>query len=255
MNKPIACIFFVLSLMVSDVHGQSRTDTTGRGAVKRRTSTSFTEKVLKFFGISDSPNTLKGPNEITSGELWLANLDSKRTSALTSGAGYRSPVFLAGTKEVLALRGSDVMQVPAGGGEGKRLYAVTAISKLLGFGSEDAGKVLILLRGEAGGRPRVGLLTISTGAVTVVPYDPASAQDLQIIENLEGWSRTYGDKYIYVKRQTKQAPSGTVEWSDVFLNVGNRPPVDVSQCDGVNCGQPSLSEDGRLLVFVKAEPE
>jgi len=91
--------------------------------------------------------------------------------------------------------------------------------------------------------------------MTVVPYDAASNQDLQMLESLQGWSRTYGDKYIYVKRQTKQAFSGTVEWSDVFLNVGNREPVDVSRCDGANCGQPSLSEDGRLLVFVKAETE
>lgn len=253
MNRLFTCIF-VAALMLSDVHGQSQKKTNGRAA-KQPASTSFTEKLLKFFGISDSPSTLKGPDEITSGELWLADLDSKSTRALTSGAGYRSPVFLAGTKDVLALRGNDVMRISSGGGEGKKLYSVSAIVKLLGFGSEDPGKVLILLQGDAGGRPRVGLLTVSTGAVTVVPYDPASNQDLQMVESLEGWSRTYGDKYIYVKRQTKQAFSGTVEWSDVFLNVGNREPVDVSRCDGANCGQPSLSEDGRLLVFVKAEAE
>ena len=254
MNRLFTCIF-VLALMSSDVHGQSQKKTNDHAAAKQPTSTSFTEKLLKFFGISDSPSTLKGPDEITSGELWLADLDAKSTRALTTGAGYRSPVFLAGTKSVLALRGNDVMRIPSGGGEGKKLYSVSAIVKLLGSGSEDPGKVLILLQGEAGGRPRVGLLTVSTGAVTVVPYDPASNQDLQMVESLEGWSRTYGDKYIYVKRQTKQAFSGTVEWSDVFLNVGNREPVDVSRCDGANCGQPSLSEDGRLLVFVKAEAE
>ena len=109
--------------------------------------------------------------------------------------------------------------------------------------------------GEAGGRPRVGLLTVGTGAVAIVPYDPASSQDLQMVENLEGWSRTYGERSISVKRQAKQALSGTVEWSDVFLKAGNQAPVDVSQCDGVNCGQPSLSQDGRLLVFVKARAE
>jgi Tol biopolymer transport system component len=254
MNKLVTCIF-VAALMSSGVHGQSQKKTNDRAAAKPPASTSFTEKLLKFFGISDSPSTLKGPDEISSGELWLADLDSKGTRPLTASAGYRSPVFLAGTKGVLALRRNDVMQIPSVGGEGKKLYSVSAIFKLLGSGSEDPGKVLILLQGEAGGRPRVGLLTVSTGAVTVVPYDAASNQDLQMLESLQGWSRTYGDKYIYVKRQTKQAFSGTVEWSDVFLNVGNREPVDVSRCDGANCGQPSLSEDGRLLVFVKAAAE
>jgi len=255
MNKLITCIF-VLTFMASVAVGQSQTNTTGSATGKQRPSTSFTEKLLKFFGISDSPSTLKGPgDEVTSGELWVADLDSKSTRPLTSNGGYRSPVFLAATTSVLALRESDVMEVPSGGGEAKKLYSVNAIIKLLGFGSEDPGKVLILLRGGADGHPRPGLLTVNTGAVTIIPYDPASSQDLQMVENLQGWSRTYGNKYIYVKRQAKEALSGTVEWSDVFLKVNNQEPVDVSRCDGVNCGQPSLSEDGRLLVFIKAKAE
>lgn len=254
MNKRITCIL-LLAFTVSDVHGQSQTKTTARAAVKQPASTSFTEKLLKFFGISDSPSTLKGPDEITSGDLWLADLDSGSTRALTSGAGYRSPVFLAGTTDVLALRGSDVMQIPSGGKEGRKLCSVSAITKLLAFRSEDPRTVLILLRGDAAGRPRVGLLALGTGAVTVVPYDLTSSQDLQVVENLQGWSRTYGDKAVYVKDQTKQALSGTVAWSDVFLKAGSRQPVDISQCNGVNCGQPSLSEDGRVIVFVKAKEE
>jgi hypothetical protein len=255
MTNLITCIF-LLSFTVSNMLGQARTNTAASAPGKQRTSTSFTEKLLKFFGISDSPSTLKGPeDEVTSGELWLGDLDSKVTRALTSNAGYRSPVFLAGTKDVLALRGKDVVQVPSGGREGKTLYTLEDVLKLVGSGSEDPGKVLMLLRGNAGGHPRVALLTISTGVITVVPYDSGSSQDLQMVEHLQGWSRTYGHKRVYVKRQAKQALSGTVEWSDVFLQAGNQEPVNVSQCDGAQCGQPSLSEDGRLLVFVKAKAE
>jgi hypothetical protein len=64
--------------------------------------------------------------------------------------------------------------------EDKRLYSVDGILKLVGASSEDAGTVLVLLRGGAGGHPRVELLTVSTGSVTPVPYDPASSQDLQM---------------------------------------------------------------------------
>jgi len=255
MNKLITCIF-LLTFMVNDIHGQAQTNRTVGAAGGQRTSTGFTEKLLKFFGISDSPSTLKGPgDEVTSGELWVADLNSRTTRALTSSAGWRSPVFLPGTKDVLALRGTDVVRLPSGSGEGKKLYSVDAIVKLVGVGRDDPGKVLILLRGGADGHPRVGFLTVSTGAVTGVPYDLASSRDLQMVENLQGWSRTYGDRHIYVKRQAKQALSGTVEWSGVFLKVGNQEPVDVSQSDGVNCGQPSLSENGSLLVFVKAKEE
>jgi hypothetical protein len=99
------------------------------------------------------------------------------------------------------------------------------------------------------------LLTISTGATTVIPYDYSSGHDLQMVESLQGWTRTYGDQEIYVESQSKQAFSGTVQWTDVFVRIGNAKPVDASQCDGTNCGQPSLSEDKRLLVFVKVRDE
>ena len=255
MNKLIICVFLI-SFTVSDIHGQTQTHTTSGTPSKQRAPTSFSEKILKFFGISDSPSTLKGPgDEVTSGELWLGDLDTKTTRPLTPIAGYRSPVFLSGTKDVLALRGNDVMRVSPSGGEGKKLYSIDSIIKLVGSGSEDPGNVLILLRGKAGSHPRVALLTVNTGAVTVVPYDPASDQDLQMVENLQGWSRTYGDQHVYMKRQSKQALSGTVEWSDVFLKVPSQEEIDVSQCDGAQCGQPSLSENGRLLVFIKATAE
>jgi hypothetical protein len=38
---------------------------------------------------------------------------------------------------------------------------------------------------------RVGQLTVSTGKVTLLPYDPSSGEDLQMVEDLGGWSRTY----------------------------------------------------------------
>lgn len=57
---------------------------------------------------------------------------------------------------------------------------------------------------------------------------------------------------LYVESQSKRAFSGTVEWMDVFLKVGDAKPIDLGQCDGTNCGQPSLSEDKHLVVFVKS---
>lgn len=249
--RPIICVLLIFLITTSS--GQAQKNAPGG---KPKPPTSLTERLLKFLGISDSPGTLKGPgDEVTTGELWLADLQARTTRALTPSAGYRSPIFLAGSGDVLALRGTDVVRVPNAGGEGKKLYSIDRILKLVGASSEDAATVLILLRGEAGGHPRVGLLTVPTGAVKPVPYDPASHEDLQMVEGLEAWSRTYGDHRIYVQRQSKQALSGTVEWSDVFLQVGSREAVDVSLCDGANCGQPSLSADGHWVVFVRTEAE
>ncbi len=254
MNRLIVSVL-LLMLGVSSADGQAQKNTPPNATVKRQNTSSFTEKLLKFLGISQSPGTLKGPgDEVTSGQLWLADLNSQTTHILTSGDGYCSPIFLRGTKDILALRGNDVMQVSAGS-EARKLYSVDGIMKLVAASMSDAGTVLILQHAESASRPRVGLLNVSTGAIMPVPYDPASSQDLEMVEDLGGWSRTYGDRRIYVKRQSKQALSGTVEWSDVFLQVGNQTAVDVSQCDGVNCGQPSLSADGHWLVFVKSMVE
>jgi hypothetical protein len=252
MRRPIACLLLMLLVIASSGLAQKNAP-----AGKPKPRTSFIEKALKFLGISDSPGTLKGPgDEVTSGQLWLADFQAKTTRQLTSSEDYRSPIFLAGNKDVLALRGSEVVRSPRAGGDGKSLYSVDGILKLVGASSEDAAIVLILLRADAaGGHPRVGQLTVSTGKVTLLPYDPSSGENLQMVEDLAGWSRTYGERHIYVQKQSKKALSGTVEWQDVFLQVDSETPVDVSQCDGVNCGQPSLSADGHWLLFVRSKAE
>jgi len=252
MRRPIACLLLILLVSASSGLAQKNAH-----ASKQKPQTSFIERVLKFLGISASPGTLKGPgDEITSGQLWLADLQAKTTRQLTSSEGYRSPIFLAGNRDVLALRGLEVVRYPSAGGDGKSLYSVNGILKLVGACSEDPTIVLILLRAHAaGGHPRIGELAVSTGNVKLLPYDPASGEDLQMVEGLAGWSRTYGERHIYVQKQSKKTLSGTVEWHDVFLQVDSEPPVDVSLCDGVNCGQPSLSVDGHWLVFVRSKAE
>jgi hypothetical protein len=252
MKRLMTCTF-VLAIILATAHAQQKSGT-GTSANQQKTAARFAEKLLKFLGISNNPSTLKGP-EIASGELWVADLDTGSTHAVTEAGGYRSPIFLPGTKDILVLRGTDVIRIPLGSGPGKKVYSVDDITKLVGANSDDPGSVLILLRGKEASNPRVGLLSVKTGAVTILPYDSGSSQDLQMVESLEGWARAYGDQQVYVKRQTKQALSGTIEWSDVFRKVGGAEPVDVSHCDGRDCGQPSLSENGRLLIFVKAPAE
>jgi hypothetical protein len=235
------------------VVGQIPSNSTPTTAGKQST---FVDRVLTFLGFGASSGTLKGPgDEVSSGDLWVAVLNSGSKRALTSGGGYRSPIFLPGTSDILALRGSDVVRVPLAGGEGTRLYSIASITKLVGAGVDNLSEVLILLQSESGSHPRVALLAVSSGAVTAVPYDPASPQELKMVESLEGWSRTYGDKHVYVDKVTKSAMSGPVEWVDVIYAAGDAKPMNISNCDGSNCGQPSLSSDGHQLVFVKASQE
>jgi hypothetical protein len=248
-----SCVVFVF--MAGLAVGQTQKSTDTNAVAKKKQSTRFADKLLKFFGIADSPGTLKGPNEIRTGQLWVAELGSKSSRAITESGGYRSPIFIASSKDILVLKEGEILRFSAGSSQGKRLYPANGITKLVASSSDDADEVLVLQSDGSGGHPRVGSLSISTGKVTQEPYDPTSSQDLQKVENLESWDRVYGEKRIYVKRESKQAMSGLVEWTDVFQRASSGETVNVSQCDGANCGQPSMSSDGRLIVFVKAERE
>jgi hypothetical protein len=242
-------------LLVSALHSQTQKNDSKSANNPPQKSKSFIDRVLDFLSISYTPGAQKGPaSEIVNGQIWVADLKSGSTRPLTTSGSFRSPIFLAGSGDVLALRGSDVIRIPSGGGDGAKLQSIDGIVKLVGAGGSEPGKVLVLLRNGSGSHPRVALLAIDTGSITNLPYDPESSEDLQFVEDLEEWSRSYGQSRVYTKRQTKESLAGTVEWSDVFLAAPGRQPLDVSQCDGVNCGQPSLSMDGNLLVYVKESP-
>ena len=73
-----------------------------------------------------------------------------------------------------------------------------------------------------------------------------------MLTHLRGWERVYGNTKVYVKKETRTDLSGLLEWTDVYLKQSDKDPRNVSKCDGINCGQPSSSENGRYVVYVKA---
>ena len=252
-----SCPYLLLAaLLVSPAYPQAQKNTSKASNSTPQKPKSFIDRVLDFLSISYTPGALKGPaGEALNGQIWIADLKSNSAHALTSTWNYRSPIFLAGRADIIALRGNDIVRIPSTGGEGTKLHSVEGILKLVGASNSDSSKILVLLRSETGSHPRVALLAIDTGAIVELPYDPASSQDLQLVEDLQGWSRVSGENRIFVKRQTKEDLSGTLQWTDVFMNAHGQQPVDVSRCDGVNCSQPSISQDGSLLAYVKERSE
>ena len=78
-----------------------------------------------------------------------------------------------------------------------------------------------------------------------LPYDAKSDGERRMLVQIRGQERVYGDASVYVKTESKRGMTRAIEWTDVYLRRGNQPPQNVSTCDGVNCGQPALSPDGR----------
>jgi len=150
------------------------------------------------------------------------------------------------------VRGTDVVRINRAGGAAQQVSSIPGINKLVGFSKDEADKVLVLAA-DAAGSTTVGWLSVSTGKIERVGYDAGSSEDRQMLEQLRGWDRTYGGRKIFVQRQSKRSVAGPVEWTDVFLKEGASEPHNVSDCDEVNCGQPSLSGDGKWMVYIKAE--
>jgi hypothetical protein len=258
MPSRTACVFALLIYFVAFGASAPQTPPAAKQqkGPKRQTET-FWHKVLRVSGIAESPSTLKGPgDEVEHGQIWVAEIATGETRKLTDSGGFRSPVFMPGVKDILALKGTYVVRVSFPSGKVTNLYAVTGIRKLVGFSRDDPDQVLALIMPyDSSGHLGVAFLSVSSRKLDPLSYDPLSREDQHMLEHLSAWDRDYGETSVFINQQTKSGMAGTLSWTDVFLKKGSNAPIDVSNCDGINCGQPSLSPDGKLLAFVRADEE
>lgn len=207
-------------------------------------------RIAQIAGVSATPSQQKGGGEdYFSGDLMLVNLKENIRRRITSGGGYRSPIFEPGDKNILALKAGAIVRVPAAGGEEQVVHVVPRIAKLIGFDRSDSDKLLVLLTAEGNESP-VGFLSLKSGQVTALAFDRSSEKQREMLNHLKGWERVYGEVKLYPQERTKNVLGRTKVWTDVFLQRGGQFPDNISNCDGKNCGQSSLSHDKNLVVYV-----
>jgi len=211
---------------------------------------SLVAKLLRIAGLTAAPAQMRGPrDEVDAGSIWIANLERRIVGPVTPDGGYRSPVFSPADGSILALKGDTVVRIPPEGGTPAVVQRVTGAAKLVGFDHANPDEIVVLLEG---GDSPLGVLSLKTGKVARLPYDATSADQQRMLAQIRDHDRVYGTIGVYVKTESKQGLSRTIEWTDVYVRRGDSMPQNVSGCDGVNCGQPALSPDGRRVVFVKA---
>jgi hypothetical protein len=207
-------------------------------------------QLLSFFGISATPSQMKAPDVLVIGDIWIVDVSRDARTQLTRDGGYSWPVFDPNGARILTLKGTDLFEIPLDGGGARRLVPVPGIVKLIGFDREQADRVLVL---RADPNAEIAILSLATGQVTALAYDPRSSEGSTFLAHLHGEERAYGDTVLYARRESRTEVTGDVlEWTDVFVKEGDRRPRNVSRCDGVNCGQPSLSADRSRIAFVRA---
>jgi hypothetical protein len=208
------------------------------------------ERLLCVAGLTASPAQMRGPgDEADAGDIWVAGTSGAPAAALTSDGDYRSPIFSPAAGSIVALRGETLVRIPAGGGSAAPVQRVAGVLKLVGFDARNADEIVVLLDG---GASPLGVLSVKSGKVTTLPYDAKSDAERRMLAQIRGQERVYGDASVYVRTESKRGLSRAIEWTDVYFRRGSSPPQNVSACDGVRCGQPALSSDGRRIAFVKA---
>ena len=209
------------------------------------------EKWFRILGLSASTAQQKGPgDEVEGGEVWVADVNGMARIRWTSDGGYRSPVFLPNDRSVLALKGDSLVRIPAFGADPVPLFQVKGVRKLIGVPSESPEEALVLTE-DADGRTAPALVSLKTGKIEALPFDSNSPEERRLLRSLAGWDRGYGDATLTVDQTREAGLGGTRAWSDVYYQRPGQEKRNVSQCERVSCGQPSLSHDLRQVVFTK----
>lgn len=214
---------------------------------------SFWSKVLRIAGVSATPSSLRGEEKSISGDIWVtaAALGSV-PQRLTRDGGYTSPVFDPKEPSILALKGGDLYRVSLKDQTPAKVRSLTGVTKLVGISLDDPDQLLVLTK-ESGGSRAAALLSIRTGAMNAIPINPQSQEDEKMLAHLAGWERDFGDVRLYCEENEEEGVGGsTIKFTDVYLRRGNEHPSNLTNGKGLSSCQPSLSSDGKQVVFVRA---
>jgi hypothetical protein len=221
-------------------------------AQSQKKTESFWEKVLRIAGVSATPAALRGEDSVASGDIWLVMVAPKSLPLrLTRGGGYHSPVFDSRGVNVLALRGEDLYRISLGGDPPVRIFGLVGVNKLVGASLDDPDQLLVL--GQDSQRLLfAAMVSTSAGTLTRVPHNPLSRDDEVMLGQLAGWERSYGNTRLYTEKNEKEGPGGSpIEFTDIYLKRGTAPPINLTSGSGASSCQPSLSADGRRVVFIR----
>ena len=215
---------------------------------------SLREKILRISGISATPSQENGPRAEmdAGGAIWVSDRKAGTRRKVRNDTGFHSPIFAPNDSTIVALRDGWLWRINVETGRGDRVHHLSEVTKLIGSDRDDPDKILVL-RDEKG-EAVPALLSLGSGKLTDIPYDARSSEDCGLINHLKGWERDYGNMAVYPRGQGPESVVGPVERQDVFFKKDEAEPVNVSRCNGDNCGQPSLSGDGVKVVFVRVAP-
>ena len=212
----------------------------------------FFATILRVLGISALPNNTKSDEEGFDGDICLTELPLGQFKCITQNGAYRSPVFTPErSKKILAVKAGKVVLLSMMGQEEKAVSSVKAI-KLVGINQSATSQVLVIYS-DPSNQEAAGLLSWETGQLTPIPLNPDSDDDRKMLSHLRGWDRYYGSSNeISVNSEIRVDKQFGIRWREVQYR-DSKGKIEVTQCKPNRCGQPSLSESHKSVVFIKAK--
>ena len=129
--------------------------------------------------------------------------------------------------------------MPLHGGEVKELFTVKNIYKLVSIDASN-NKLLILKNNNNEKEPYV--IDLNNGSSSKLNYDQS---DQTLINHLKGWERQYDDIKVYEKLNENE------KVLNVYIKKGTENSIKLTNCSDLNCGQPSLSNDKDIVVYIE----
>ena len=201
--------------------------------------------LVDFFGISRSVSQLRSSSgDTVAGEIWLVPAAGGAKTRLTREGGYRSPVFLPDGKALLALGDDALVRIDIPGGSVTELAKVPGVTRLVGVSRERPDEVAVVAVSD--GKPRVEIFERGSARRRIVRHDPQDERDGLMLAYAEGDEREYGSVRVYTEKQS----TSIRQWTDVFIQSGGGPAVDLTNGNGLSSRQPALSHDGSLVAYV-----
>ena len=224
-------------------------------AQSQKKTESLWAKLLRIAGVSSTPASLRSEDHVTSGDIWWIPLNRGAIPRrLTHGGGFYSPVFDAQGQSVLVLNNGDLFRVRLSSGVPVKLYKLASVTKVVGLSRDDPDQLLVIGEDIQQHNPFVALVSIQSGKLVVIPHNPQSNEDRVMLAHLAGWERVYGDTRLYTEKNEKAGVGGTtVAFTDVYLKRGSAAPINLTNGNRVSSSQPSLSQDGQKVVFIRQQ--
>jgi hypothetical protein len=201
-------------------------------------------KLAGLLGLPSAPTQLRSEDTAVSGDIWMISVSGGTKIHVTADGDYRSPVFVPDGESLFALRGGTLVRIELADHSVREVMPAPGVSRLAGI-MPDRPNDLVMLVFDAG-RLHLETLDLISRKRSVVSHDPNDPEDTLVLAYLASDAREYGSIRLAI---AEQHTSFRV-WKDVFVQMGEQPPMNLTKGQGASSRQPALSPDKTLVAYV-----